>query len=50
MDLDNSLLNFNFFMVHITDKILVLIHMNHVNYIKDNIFKLFLKCITGFVF
>ena len=42
MDLGISLLNFNFVMIHIIHKTLVLIK-NHMNYLKDNIFKLFSK-------
>ena len=41
--LDNlrmSLLNFNFFMIRIIHKILVLIK-NHMNYLQDNIFECF---------
>ena len=42
-DLKMSLLNnFNFVMIHIIHKILVLIQ-NHVNYLKDNIFEFFCK-------
>ena len=37
-----SLLNFNFVMIYIIYKILVLLK-NHLNYLKDNIFKCFLK-------
>ena len=40
MDLRISLLNFNFAMIHIIHKILVLIK-NQMNYLKDNIFELF---------
>ena len=40
MDLRISLLNFNFAMIYIIHKILVLIK-NHINYFKDNIFKCF---------
>ena len=42
MDLRISLLNFNFVMIHIIHKILVLIK-NHMNYLKDNIFEFFFK-------
>ena len=42
MNLRISLLNFNFAMIYIIHKILVLIK-NHMNYFKDNIFKCFLK-------
>ena len=41
-DLRMSLLNFNFAMIHIIRKILVLIK-NHLNYLKDNIFECFFK-------
>ena len=41
-DLRMSLLNFNFAMIHIIHKILVLIK-NHLNYLKDNIFECFFK-------
>ena len=37
-----SLLNFNFVVIYIIHKILVL-PKNHQNYLKDNIFKYFLK-------
>ena len=37
-----SLLNFNFVMIYIIHKILVLIK-NHLNYLKDDIFECFLK-------
>ena len=49
MDLRISLLNFNFVIIHIIHKILVLIK-NHINYIKDNIFEFFLKSIIDFYF
>ena len=42
MDLKISLLNFNFDMIYIIHKILVLIK-NHLNYLKDNIFEFFFK-------
>ena len=42
MDLRISILNFNFVMIHIIHRILVLIK-NHMNYLKDNIFKFFFK-------
>ena len=42
MELRISVLNFNFVMIHIIQKILVLIK-NYMNYLKDNIFELFLK-------
>ena len=40
MDLRISLLNFNFAMIYIIHKFLVFIK-NHLNYLKDNIFKFF---------
>ena len=49
MDLRISLLNFNFVIIHIIHKILVMI-TNHINYIKDNIFEFFLKSIIDFYF
>ena len=42
MDLKILLLNFNFVMIYIIHKILVLLK-NHLNDLKDNIFKCFLK-------
>ena len=42
MDLRISILNFNFAMIYIIHKILVLIK-NHLSYLKDNIFKFFFK-------
>ena len=42
MDLRISLLNFNFAMIYIIHKILVLTK-NHLSYLKDNIFKFFFK-------
>ena len=36
------LLNFNFVMIYIIHKILVLLK-NHLNYLKDNIFECFFK-------
>ena len=44
-----SLLNFNFVMIHIIYKILVLIK-NHMYYLQDNIFECFLKSIVDFYF
>ena len=41
-DLRMSVLNFNFVMIHIIHKILVLIK-NQLNYLRDNIFEYFLK-------
>ena len=37
-----SLLNFNFFMIYIIHKILVLLK-NNINYFKDSIFECFFK-------
>ena len=42
MDLKILLLNFNFVMIYIIHKILVLLE-NHQNYFKDNIFECFFK-------
>ena len=42
MDLKTSFLNFNFDMVYIIHKILVLIK-NHLSYLKDNILEFFFK-------
>ena len=42
MDLRISHLNFNFAMIYIIHKILVLIKI-HLNYLQDNIFKFFFK-------
>ena len=42
LDLRMSLLNFNFTMIHIIYKILVLIK-NHLNHLKNNIFECFFK-------
>ena len=41
-DLRVPLLNFNFAMIYIIHKILVLIK-NHLSYLKDNIFECFFK-------
>ena len=41
-DVKKSVLNFNFILIYIIHKILVLLK-NHLNYCKDNIFKCFLK-------
>ena len=50
MDLRISLINFNFIMIHIVHKFLVLIK-NHMSYFKDNIFKcIFKKCNRLLVF
>ena len=42
MGLRVSVLNFNFVMIHIIHKILLLIK-NHLNYLKYNIFEFFFK-------
>ena len=42
MDLKILLFNFNFVMIHIIHKIVVLIE-NIMNYLKDNIFEFFFK-------
>ena len=39
-DLRMSLINFEFVMIHIIHKVLVLIK-NHMNYLKDNILNIF---------
>ena len=44
-DLRISLLNFNFVMIDIIHKILVLIE-NRMNHLEDNIFNFFLKKLT----
>ena len=44
-----SLLNFNFVMIFIIYKILILPE-NHLNYLKDNIFKCFFKKHNRFYF
>ena len=41
-DLRMSLLNFNFVMIYIIHKILVLFK-NHLNYLNDNVFECFCK-------
>ena len=41
-DLTMSLLNFNFIMIYIIHKVLLLL-INNLNYLKDIIFKWFLK-------
>ena len=48
-DLRISLLNFNFFMIHIIYKILVMIK-NHLNYLNDNVLNAFLRSIMDFYF
>ena len=49
MNLRILLLNFNFIMIHIIHKILVLLK-NHINYLKNNIFQFFLRTIIDFYF
>ena len=44
-----SLLNFNFVMIDIIHRILALIK-NHLNYLKDNIFKCFFKKYNKLIF
>ena len=46
-DLKMLLLNFSFFMIYIIHKMLVLIK-NNLNYLKDSIFKCFLRSIIDF--
>ena len=41
-DLQMPLLNFNFVMIYIIHKMLVLVK-NHLNYVKDSIFECFFK-------
>ena len=41
-DLRISLSNFNFFMIHMIYKVLVMIK-NHLNYLNDNVFECFFK-------
>ena len=41
-DLKMSFLNFNFLMIYIIHKMLVLLK-NHLNYLKDSIFECFFK-------
>ena len=48
-DLKMSLLNFNFVMIHITHKILVLIK-NYMNDLKDNMFERFYKKFNRLLF
>ena len=48
-DLKMSLLNFNFVMIYIIRKMLVLIK-NNLNYLKDSIFKCFSRSITDLTF
>ena len=48
-DLKISLLSFNFVMIYIIHKILVLLK-NHLNYIKDSIFKSFFIFLNNFFF
>ena len=49
MDLKITLLNFNFAMIYITHKILVLVK-NHLNYLKDNILECFFKKFNRLIF
>ena len=49
MDLRISLLYFDFVMIYIIHKILVLIK-NHMNYLKDNIFEFFFKKYNSLLF
>ena len=49
MDLKITLLNFNFAMIYITHKILVLVK-NHLNYLKDNILECFFKKYNRLIF
>ena len=44
-----SLLNFDFLMIYIIHKILVLLK-NHLNFLKDNVFECFLRSIINFFF
>ena len=48
-DLRMSLLNFNFVLTYIIHKNLALLK-NHLNYLKDNIFKCFFKKHNGLAF
>ena len=48
-DLKMSLIKFNFTIIQITHKILVLLK-NHLNYLKDSIFECFLRSIIDFYF
>ena len=48
-DLRMSLINFEFVMIHIIHKVLVLIK-NHMNYLKDNILNIFERSIIDFHF
>ena len=48
-DLRMSLLTFNFVMIYIVHEILVLFK-NHLNYLKGNIFKCFLRSMMCFCF
>ena len=48
-DLKMSPLNFNFVMIYIIHKIIVLLK-NHLNYLKDSIFECFLKSMIVFYF
>ena len=44
-----SLLNFNIIMIHMIQNMLVLLE-NHLNYLKDSIFDIFLRSIIDFYF
>ena len=46
-DLKMSLLSFNFVMIYINDKMLVLLK-NQLNYLKNSIFECFFRSITDF--
>ena len=48
-DLKISLLNFSFVRIYIIHKMLVLLK-NHLNYLKDNIFKCFFKKYSRLLF
>ena len=48
-DLRMSILNFNFVIIHIIPKTLMLVK-NHMNYLQDNIFECFLRSIIKFYF
>ena len=48
-DLKMSLLNFNFVIIYIIHKMLVLIK-NNVNHLKDSLFECFLKEYNGLLF
>ena len=48
-NLKMSLLNFNFVMIYIIHKMLVLLK-SHLNYLKDSIFECFIRSIIAFYF